>query len=93
MGQVGKTRGKSSRKLKAPVDQGLRTNAEWEAEMRRAREGVVPGAEAGKELCPVCGQWSEGWAIEGGKRNWYHFGRAFNCVERMEHIEAHNDNP
>lgn len=90
MGQAGRTRGKNGRRLKrkATVDQGLRTNAEWEAEMRRARQGVVPGAEKGKEMCPVCQQWSEGWYIEGGKRTWYHFARVANCVEKYDHIEG-----
>lgn len=50
------------------------------------RRGVVPGAEP--EVCPVCGANSEGWYIEGGKRTWYHFGRSFNCVEKVDHIEA-----
>jgi hypothetical protein len=50
------------------------------------RSGVVPGAEA--ETCAVCSCPSEGWYIEGGKRTWYHFGRAFNCAERYAHVAA-----
>ena len=90
MGQAGRTRGKNGRRKS--VSDGMVSARMRSALEARVREGVVPGAEAGKELCPVCEQWSEGWAIEGGRRTWYHFGRAFNCTERMEHIAADNDN-
>ena len=86
MAQAGKTRGKNGRKRQATVDQGLRANAHYEAQMRAARRGVVEGAEP--VLCPVRLCASEGWAISNGKRTWYHFGRIANCVERVADLPS-----
>lgn len=86
MAQAG--RGRKARKVKRQPSEAMvldRTRSQVEARVRR---GVVPGAEP--EVCPVCGLNSEGWHVPqaGGKREWYHFGRNFNCVERTGHVDS-----
>ena len=85
MAQAGR-KGKMRKQRKAVSEAMVlaRTRSSVDAKIRR---GVVPGAEA--ELCPVCKCPSEGWYLSGhgGKREWYHFGRSFNCVERFPHIQ------
>jgi hypothetical protein len=91
MGQAGRNR--KQRKQRKNVSQALvmaRTQGRVE---KQIKSGVVEGAEA--ETCPVCGMPSEGWFLSGhgGKREWYHFGRRFNCVERFEHMAHADDQP